>query len=391
MTYDFDKIIDRTESDCEKYGHTATIFGTADVLPLWIADMDFASGDFIIDAIKRRADHMIFGYTFRSECYNDAIIRWLERRTGWHVVPEWLAFSPGVVAGVTFAMLATTHENDGVLIQPPVYHPFARAINLNNRRVVTNPLLNTPAGYVIDFEDFEAKIQQVKAFILCNPHNPTGRCFTRDELRLMGELCVKHGVRIISDEIHSDFVFKPHFHTHIASISPDFAEHTITLIAPSKSFNIAGFCTAVAIIPNAELMCAYQTEIMKIHVDNSNIFGAEALKAAYTKGDEWMDQMVEYLDGNIDMVITQLRDHIPSVRCHKPEATFLLWLDFSQWGLTQEQLNEFLIKEAHLGMNCGTIFGEEGYAHERMNVGAPRSVIQRAVNQLIEAAVRRGF
>lgn len=391
MKYNFDQIVDRSNSDCEKYGNTTAIFGTCDVLPLWIADMDFMSGDFIIDAIKRRAEHGVFGYTFRSECYHEAIQGWIERHSGWYVDSTWLSFSPGVVAGVTFAMLGTTNAGDGVLIQPPVYHPFAHAIRLNDRVVVNNPLKETETGYEIDFQDFEAKLQQVKAFILCNPHNPTGRVFTREELLRMAELCLKYNVKIISDEIHADFTFQPHQHIHIASLSKEIADITFTLIAPSKSFNIAGFCTAVAIIPNPELKQIYQQQVMKIHIDNSNIFGATALQAAYSQGDQWMEEVKQYLESNIDHCLEFIHEHIPSVKCRKPEATFLLWLDFREWGLTQQELNCFLVKEARLGMNDGTIFGIEGEGFQRMNIGAPRATIDLALYRLKKAAIRCGY
>lgn len=391
MIYDFDTIIDRSQSDCDKYSSTKALFGTDDVIPMWIADMDFPSGDFIIDALKQRADHKIFGYHCRCERYNQSIINWVATHSGWHIDSSWLEFSPGVVAGVTFAMLGLTKEGDGVLIQPPVYHPFAIAINHNKRKVINNPLRYTENGYVIDFEDLDRKLSQAKVFLMCNPHNPSGRCFTKEELLKIGELCIKHDVKIISDEIHSDFVYKPHQHIHIASLSPELAERTITLIAPSKSFNIAGFCTAVAIIPNPKLKEIYFDEMLKIHVNNSNIMGAVALEAAYTKGDEWMQQVKTYLEANIDYCLDFIQHNIPTIKCHKPEATFLLWLDFSAWGMKQDELSHFLVEKARLGLNDGAMYGAEGIGFQRINIGAPRATIAQAMKQLHAAAKEAGL
>ncbi|MDE5945427.1 MAG: PatB family C-S lyase [Rikenella sp.] len=391
--YDFDTYIDRIGTDCEKYETLNSVFGTDRVIPLWIADMDFATADFIVEAMERRMQHPVFGYTFRPQCYSDAIRGWVERHGGWKIDPAWIAFSPGVVAGITFGMLSCTEPGDGVVIQPPVYHPFGNTIRANGRQVVNNPLVQDPetGAYRIDFEDLDRKLAQARAFILCNPHNPTGRVFTRDELLQIGELCRKHDVTIISDEIHGDFAFRPHEHLHIAALSEDLAARTITLIAPSKTFNVAGFSTAVAIAPNPERRAAYQAEVDKIHIENGNIFGSVALKTAYEQGDEWIAQLLDYLQGNIDFVYDFITANIPSVRCYKPEATFLMWLDFRAWGMDQSTLNRFLVHEAGLGLGDGSIYGVEGTGFERLNVGTPRSVLERAMHQLLEAVRKRGL
>lgn len=391
--YDFDTYIDRIGTDCEKYEDMKSVFGTDQVIPLWIADMDFATADFIVEAMEHRMKHPIFGYTFRPQCYFDAIRGWVYRHSGWDIDTSWIAFSPGVVAGVTFGMLSCTKEGDGVVIQPPVYHPFGNTIRYNHRTVLNNPLIQDPATgeYRIDFDDLDQKLAQAKAFILCNPHNPTGRVFTREELLKIGELCKKHDVTIISDEIHCDFIFQPHEHIHIASLTEDLANRTITLIAPSKSFNVAGFSTAAAIIPNPERHAAYQAEVDKIHIENGNIFGSVALKTAYEQGDEWMRQLLEYLQGNVDFVYDFMTANIPSVHCYKPEATFLMWLDFRKWGMTQEELNRFLVQEAGLGLGDGSVYGIEGTGFQRLNIGTPRSVLQRAMNQLLEAVRKHGL
>lgn len=393
MKYDFDTYIDRIGTDCEKYEELLPIFGTDKIIPLWLADMDFATADFIVEAMEKRLQHPIFGYTFRPQCYFDAIAGWVKRHGEWTVDTSWLAFSPGVVAGVTFAMLGCTKEGDGVVIQPPVYHPFGNTIRYNHRKVLCNPVVQDSATgeYRIDFEDLDQKLAQAKAFILCNPHNPTGRVFTKEELLKIGELCQKHDVTIISDEIHCDFVFKPYQHLHIASLTEDLAKRTITLIAPSKSFNVAGFSTAVAIVPNPERMEIYKNEVEKIHINNGNIFGSVALKAAYEQGDTWMADLMEYLQGNIDYIHEFMTTNIPSVGCYKPESTFLMWLDFRKWGMSQQELNEFLIKEAGLGLGDGAVYGAEGAGFQRLNVGTPRSVLKRALKQLLTAVQKRNL
>ncbi|MEG0602444.1 MAG: MalY/PatB family protein [Mucinivorans sp.] len=391
MIYNFDRVIDRHHSECEKWDNTMAVFGEDDVIPLWIADMDFPCAEPIIEAIHRRTQHGIFGYYMREDCYWQAVQRWVERRSGWKVECQAMVHSPGVVAGVAFAMLGNSEPGDGVMIQPPVYHPFANVIRINNRRVINNPLRLTADGYQIDFEDFERKAASSKVFILCNPHNPTGRAFTEQELRRMGEICLRHSVVIISDEIHSDFVYAPRHHIHIASLSAELAAATVTLIAPSKSFNVAGFCTAVAIITNDELREKYIDQMMRVHLDNSNICGAVALQAAYNECEDWLDQIMQYLEANIDFVLNFLHTNMPNVVCHKPEATFLLWLDFRAWGLCEDTLDDFLIHKARLGMNHGSMFGVEGTCFQRMNIGAPRATISRALNQLLAAAKAQGY
>ena len=393
MKYNFDTVIDRKKTDCEKYSNNLSVFGTDDILPLWIADMDFASADFIVNALADRANHGVFGYACRCKGFWKAVQYWLSAKTGWEIEADWLLFSPGVVSGLVFSILSNSKEGEGILIQPPVYHPFANVIKANNRTIVNNPLIkNNDGTYSIDFEDFEEKTKLAKVFILCNPQNPTGKVYTKEELQRIGEICLKNNVTVISDEIHMDFVFAPAKHLHFATVDPRFADITITMTAPSKSFNIAGLCTAYAVIPNKELRDNYLTEMCKIHCDNSNVFGTVALKAAYTpEGQEWMEQMNEYLISNIDFTIDFLEKNLPNVKCHKPEATFLLWLDFNNFGLTQDELVEFLVKEAKLGLNDGRIYGEGGDGFMRINIGAPKLTIEQALNQLLDAAKKRGL
>ena len=389
MRYDFDKIISREGTCCEKYDRRKEIFGREDVIPLWIADMDFEVPAFIREAVMRRAEHPVYGYGFRDEGYQQAIVEWVARRNHWTIQPEWLDFTPGVVAGFSFGLRALSAPGDKVVIQPPVYPPFARMILNNGRTLVNNPLRMDERGhFVVDFEDLDRKLEGAKILLFCNPHNPTGRVFTREELMRIGELCIRHDVCILSDEIHSDLIQKPYHHLHIASLSPELAERTITLIAPSKTFNIAGLSTSVAIVPGKEVRERFRAEMDKLHVDQGNIFGKVALETAYRYGDEWLEQMLDYVGENMDYVVRFLDEKLPSVKSYKSEGTYLMWLDFSSWGMTCEELMRFLVNEAHLGFNEGRLFGEEGKCHMRMNVAAPRSVIRESLERLAAAASR---
>lgn len=391
MRYDFDEIIDRRGSKSEKYDCLKELFGRDDIIPLWVADTDFRTPDFVMNAIKERAEHPVLGYSYRCDYYKDSIIGWVRRRNGWTIEREWIDFSPGVMCGVSYAIETQTEEGDGVLIQPPVYPPFARVIRACGRRVVTNPLKLEDDRWVIDFDDLDEKLSQVKVMVLCNPHNPTGRVFTRRELTRIAALCLKHGVSIVSDEIHSDLTLYGNKHTHIASLSEEVASITHTFIAPSKTFNMAGLSTAVAIIPDNRLHDFYSQRLDRNHVGQGNIFGAVALRAAYNNGDEWLDNLLSYLESNIDFVCDTLREKMPKIKCIKPEATFLLWLDCRELGLSQERLVDFFVNEAYLGLNSGSDYGEEGEGFMRLNVGCPLSVLKTALEQLKNAYDLRGF
>lgn len=391
MRYNFDEVVDRRGTVCEKYDNAEALFGTTDILPMWIADTDFKTPEFIVSAIRERLNHPIFGYSFRCKYYYQAVQSWIYRRNGWHVEPEWLDFTPGVVCGLSYGVNSLSKEGDRIVIQPPVYPPFARTIEANNRVVVNNPMKLVNGRYEIDFEDLDKKLVGSKLFILCNPHNPTGRVFTPEELLKIGNLCVKHGVHIVSDEIHSDLILSGHTHTHIASLSKEIADITFTYLAPSKTFNIAGFSTAVAIIPNPKLRELYTKCSNRVHVEQGNIFGAVALRAAYSNGDEWLDNLMTYIESNIDFALDYLKVNTPKIKCARPESTFLLWLDFSELGLSHQELCDFLVKEAKLGLNTGTDFGIEGNLHMRMNLGSPKAVIETALNQLKLAYNKRRF
>lgn len=385
MKYNFDEVISREGTNCEKFDAREQIFGRADVIPMWVADMDFAAPPAVIEAIRKRTEHPILGYSYRSDSYWQSIIGWVERHSGWKIQREWLDFTPGVVSGIVYALLAFTEPGDRIVIQPPIYHPFARQIRLNDRVVVNNPLRETNGHYEIDFEDLDRKLAGAKVLLMSSPHNPTGRVFTREELTRIGQLCVKHDVLILSDEIHGDIVYAPQKFIHIASIDDSIAARTLTFIAPSKTFNIAGLSTSVSIVPNPVLNQRLQEEYAKMHADQGNIFGAVALEAAYTHGDEWLEQLLQYLKGNVDYVCNFLQERIPSIHCVPPQGTYLMWLDFREWGMTHEEIYQFLIDKAGWGVNEGSMFGEEGRGWMRVNIATQRSVLKQAMEQLYQA------
>lgn len=384
MKYDFDKITDRRGTNCVKYDAAAEVFGREDVLPLWIADSDFACPPFIVEAVRKRAEHPVYGYTFQGPEFFRAVTEWVRRRNDWSIESDWIGFTPGVVAGFSLAIQALTEEGDGVLIQPPVYPPFAKMTRMNNRKVVNNPLVWDGEKYVIDFDDFEAKLKESKVFLMCNPHNPTGRVFTREELRRMGDLCVRHNVYIISDEIHSDLILKPHRHIHIASLSDEIARRTITFIAPSKTFNVAGLAASVSIIPDESVRRRFSRQADLAGASHGNLFGTTALVAAYEQGDEWLDGFMVQMGKNARYIVDFLRERIPSVRAYVPESTYLMWLDFRAWGLSPEELFRVLV-DAGLGLSDGKDFGEEGVGFMRINIATSPEVLEEAMKRL-EAA-----
>ncbi len=385
MTYDFDTTPSRRHTCCDKYDRCTELFGREDVIPMWIADMDFEIAPFITDAIIRRAEHKLYGYEFRDDAYNNAIKGWLFRRNGWKVESDWLRFSPGIVAGFSFAIRALSKEGDGVVVQPPIYPPFLAQTRLNGRRIIENPLRRTEDSFEIDFEHLDRCLADARILLMCNPHNPTGRVFTRAELEKVAELCRKHDVYIISDEIHSDLVFKPNKHLHIASLNEDAASRTVTFLAPSKTFNIAGLSTSVGVIPNPELRARFDAEFDKTHAGQGNTFGRVALQAAYAEGDQWLDQVLDYIKGNIDYMHSFIADNMPAIKTFRTEGTYLLWLDFSALGMSHEQLMHWLADSAHLGLNDGAEFGTQGVCCARLNAATSHAVCRKAMQQLLEA------
>lgn len=383
MTYNFDEVVERTSTSCIKWDARQSVFGNPDVLPLWVADMDFRSPQFVIDAIAKRLTHPVLGYTLRPDSYFEAIIGWVKRRNGWSIERDWIAHCPGVVPGLNVAVLAYTNPGDRIVIQTPVYPPFFDAVNHNGRTLVENPLKVANGRFVIDFEDLDQKLSGAKAIILCNPHNPVGRVFEEDELRRIGELCLKHGVTIISDEIHSDIIMPHHKHLHIANLDERFAAACVTFMAPSKTFNLAGLSTAYAVIPNAELRAKYLHVLEhQLHIGMGNIAGIVGLEAAYSNGDAWLDQMTAYVQGNIVRLDEMVKAKLPKVTLYKPEGTYLAWMDFSAYGLDDEVLDRKLIHEAKVGLNSGSTFGANGRGFRRINLACPRAYVEEAVERM---------
>ena len=385
MKYNFDSVPCRKGTACIKFDENLNVFGRDDIISMWIADMDFEVMPEITEAVIRRANHQVYGYGIRPASYFDAIVSWQQRRHNWKVEREWLGFSPGVVAGFAFAIRALTNEGDGVVIQPPVYPPFADMINQNNRRLINNPMKIFDGRFEIDFEDLDRKLEGAKALLFCSPHNPTGRVFSEEELLRVGELCRKHNVKIISDEIHADLIIEPNVFRSIASLNDDLAHRTITLTAPSKTFNIAGLATSVTIIPDEELRAKFNAECDRTHAGGGNIFGTAALEVAYNEGEEWLNEVMEYIAGNIDYVGKFLEENCPKIRHYEQQGTFLMWLDCREMGLEHEAMLDFWTNKARIGVNNGATFGEEGCGFVRMNIGTSRSVIEQAMAQLKEA------
>jgi len=381
--YNFDKVISREGTSCVKYDLRKAVFGTEDLLPMWIADMDFQSPPAVIDAAQELCNHGIFGYAFRSESSIEAFIAWVSKRHNWNIKREWITSSPGIVAALPIAIRAFTATGDKILIQTPVYPPFHSVVKDNNQQLVCSPLIIKDGQYQIDWEDFETKLKNgVKMFILCNSHNPLGRVWNRDELEQMGDLCCKYGVIIFSDEIHSDLALFGNIHIAMASISEEIAQNTITAMAPSKTFNIAGMLNSVIISSSKVLLSGFHKELTSLHLDLGNIFGHTTMEAAYKYGEDWLNELIKYLEGNVNYAYNFINDEIPSVKLIKPQGSFLLWLDFRETGYSHQEVGERLIKIAKLGLNDGAAFGKEGIGFRRMNIGAPLSVVKEGLNRL---------
>jgi len=378
--YNFDELIDRTNTNSVKYDGRKMFFGNADLLPLWVADMDFRTPDFIVEAIRKRTEHEVFGYTFKADSYTNSIVNWLKRRHNWEIKPEWISFSPGVVAGLTLALEALSKPGDGVIVQPPVYFPFFDSVKGTGREMIENPLRLENGRYYFDLEDLKNKITPAtRLLLLSNPHNPGGMAWNEKELTELAQICLENKILIISDEIHSDLIFDGFKHTPLAGISEEIAQNCVVCMAPSKTFNTAGLTTSFLVIPNKRHFVAYERVMRLPHLHMGNIFGTVALEAAYTHGDEWLRQLLVYLKGNYEHLEQFFIENLPEVKVMKPDATYLIWLDFSAFGLTDEALNQKLI-DGGIGLNRGVQFGKQGSGFMRMNIGCPRSVLQEALS-----------
>ncbi len=407
MKYDFDKVIERTGTNCLKWDLRKGIFGKEDVLPLWVADTDFAAPVQVLEAMKKRMEHGIFGYTYRSEAYDQAVVNWMKKRHGWDIKKEWLTYSPGVVPALSLCVRTFTQPGDKIVIQSPIYPPFSSVVETSGRIIVDNELELIDGRYYMDLEklleqiavkrisytsntarekwEFDAK---VKMLMLCNPHNPSGRVWTREELLKIGEICLENNIIIVSDEIHSDIIYSGHKHLPLASLSKELEQNTITCIAPSKTFSLAGLSTSTVIIPNERLRTHYNNMVESLEIDGGNIFGAVALEAAYNYGEEWLEELLKYLEGNLNYLMDYFKERIPSIRPIRPEATYLVWLDCRELGLEGRDLMDFFVNEAKVGLNPGTRFGRSGSNFVRLNIGCPRSLLKEGLSR-IEAAVNK--
>lgn len=384
---DFNKIINRKNTNCIKYDFAVKRGKPENILPLWVADMDFKVCDEILEEIQKRTEHGIFGYSDVQEGYFEAIQKWMKEKHNWNIESSWLVKTPGVVYALAMAVKAYTEPGDGVLIQQPVYYPFSGVIKDNNRKIVDNTLvLGDDGKYHIDFEDFERKAidNNVKLFLLCNPHNPVGRVWSREELEKLGEICVKHNIIVVSDEIHEDFVFKGK-HEVFANINEDLKNLTITCTAPSKTFNLAGLQVSNIIIPNKKLRYKFIKEVNASGYSQLNTLGLTACEAAYRYGNEWYEQLMKYLKGNIDFLSDYLKERIPEIQLIEPEGTYLVWIDFRGLGLTEEEREDLIVNKAGLWLDSGAIFGKAGEGFERINIACPRSVVEEALQKLEKA------
>jgi len=390
--YNFDEIIQRTKTNSVKYDFAAERGKPLDLLPLWVADMDFMTVPTVTEQLIKKAEHGIYGYSDPKPDYYETIIKWMKKRHGWETKKEWYFYTPGVIFAIGLIIRALTKENDAVLIQRPVYYPFTSIIEKNNRILINNPLVyqKDSAGngtYVMDVVDFEKKIEenQVKLFILCNPHNPVGRVWTIEELETLGDICQKHGVTVISDEIHEDFIYEGNTHQVFANLKPEYKDFTITCTSPSKTFNLAGLQVSNIIIPNKSFKAAIKQEFNKSGYDNMNLFGLVATQTAYATGEEWLEELKTYLADNLNYLREFLQKRLPKIKLIEPQGTYLVWIDCSELGLTDEKLNEIILHKAKLWLDAGTIFGEEGVHFQRINIATNRATLEKALFALEEA------
>lgn len=383
----FDKIIDRRNSKSVKWDFTKNIFGVDDVLPMWVADMDFQAPKEVLQALNDRVNHGIFGYTKPAASTAEIIQTWLAKRHEWNVQAKEIIYSPGIVTALGTAILAYTERGDHVIIQPPVYHPFFHMVERNDRTLIHNNLSLNNGKYEIDFEDLEKKLadEKTKLFILCSPHNPSGRVWTKEELNRLGSLCVKHNVIIVSDEIHSDLLLFDSHHTPIASISDEYAELTITCVAPSKTFNLAGLQASAVIIANDSLRRKFLQVQASQGLTSLNTFATTAMEAAYQYGEKWLDELITYLEENIMFVKSYLEEHLPKVKVMIPEASYLIWLDTRELGLNDDELKSLLLKKGKLALEFGPKYGDKGTGFLRMNIGCPKSMVEEGLKRLIHA------
>ena len=385
MKYNFDKIIDRSGTAAIKLEGLQEMWGRMDLLPLWIADMDFETAPFVTEAIRKRCENPTLGYTSKPDSYYQAIIRWTHGRYGMDVEKENINFVSGIVPGIGLAINAFTEKGDKIMIQPPVYGPFSWLVTRNDRILVTNPLKMVDGMYRMDLEAFRREIKGCKVFILCNPHNPGGIVWKEEELLEIAEICYEEEVLVFSDEIHADLTLPPYHHRPFAMINEKARMNSVTFMSPSKAFNMPGLTASHALIFNSKLRRKFRKHIETCEFDLGHVFAFLAVEAAYSHGTEWLDQCLSYIQGNIDYVDQFLKSNAPKVKIIRPQASYLIWLDCRDLKMNQETLNDFFVDKAHLALNDGISFGEEGRGFMRMNVATPRNVLEKAMKQLAEA------
>ena len=386
---DFDRVVDRRNTRCLKFDFAVKRGYPEDVLPLWVADMDFRTSSYVEDALAELTRHNIYGYTNTQagDGFFEAVSGWMKRHHHWHVDPTWHVKTPGVCFAIAAAICAFTQPDDAVIIQQPVYYPFERLIRINGRKMVSSDLVQGPDGrYTMDPDDFEQKIirNNVKLFILCSPHNPVGRVWTAEELRKIGRICGKHHVTVFSDEIHFDFAWEGEHHV-FQEVEEEFRDFTVTATSPSKTFNLAGLQQSNIFIPNPQIRCLFRREVDRTGYDEPTSFGIAAAQAAYENGDEWYTAMKAYVADNLDFACRFTREHLPGVTLRKPEGTYLAWLDFRSFGLRPAELEEIIVQRARLWLDSGSIFGKAGEGFQRINAACPRSTLLEALERLEHA------
>ncbi|GMT43671.1 MAG: aminotransferase [bacterium] len=389
---DFDLVLDRSGSPAEKWNKPALLkhFGRDDLLPFWVADMEFKAPLTVCSSLVKRAENGIFGYEYKQDSLYDTIIRWYSMRHNWNIDKSDLRFSRGILNAISMLINLHTEEGDGIIVQPPVFFEFRLAIRDNKRNVIRNPLKRNNGRYQMDFDDLEKKASdpRTKMLILCNPHNPVGRVWRRDELQRAGEICQKNHVLVISDEIHGDFVFNGHKYTPFASIPGEISQNSFTCLSPAKTFNIASVTDGLVIIPNEVYRKQYDQFAKQLSINKTNAFSVVAMETAYRSGGEWLDQLLNYLQGNITYLKNYLKDRIPGIHMAEPEGTFLVWLDFRELDMDVKQLENFLAQKARLALNSGYWFGRQGAGYARMTIACPRSMLKEALVRLEHATQR---
>ncbi|MCX6333372.1 MAG: PatB family C-S lyase [Bacteroidia bacterium] len=389
MRWNFDETARREGTDCIKYDLREETFGRKDVIPMWVADMDFKTPGFVVDKLRKRVDHELYGYSYRPSGYFSSIVKWLAVRHKWQVDKEWICFCPGVVPALNLCTLAFTRPGDSVIVQPPVYTPFFSAVENHGRNIVYNQLSEKDGRWTMDFESLKKSVSDnTKMIIISNPHNPVGRAWTPEELQTLAGICQENKILILSDEIHCDLLLPGFTHTPVAGISEEISDITVTCIAPSKTFNLAGLSTSSVIISNPILRKYFNKRIDSLHVGNGNIFGNIASMAAYAEGQEWVDELMEYLNGNVGYVQKYCHDHIPEIVPVKPEATYMIWLDCRKLGMTGKELQDFFVQKAGVGLNEGSAFGPGGEGFMRMNLGTTRATVMKALEQMDNAVTQ---